>query len=156
MWSQFATTSSAVTAHRDSSSSSSESDSWSEGTSPSEVEEEEEVVSVDEKGGLRKRKGLPTWSRSQLEKEITAMDADLTRSKKPVVLLLEGYAIECSHYVKTHPGGAALLLDYRVRTGIAGGKGLEADWAFDGGLNDHGWSAIQKMREMRIARISKE
>lgn len=156
MWSQFATTSSATISHRDSVSSSSESDSWSEGTSPSEVEEEEEVDSVEEKGGLRKRKGLPTWSRAQLETELVAMELDPTRSKKPVVLILEGYAVECSHYVKNHPGGAALLLDYRIRTGIKEGKGVEADWAFDGGLNDHGWSAIQKMREMRIARISKE
>lgn len=89
---------------------------------------------------------LPTWSHQQL---ISAVEASNTR---PLVIVLHGYAVDCTTYARHHPGGVALLRRFAVepKTGVVPEGATDA---FEGGLNDHGWAARERMRAMRVARI---
>lgn len=67
----------------------------------------------------------------------------------PLVLLLEGYAVDATDYVGDHPGGVALLRKWAVggKQGVADSTG-----AFEG-LNNHGWSARERVKGLRIAEV---
>jgi stearoyl-CoA desaturase (Delta-9 desaturase) len=54
------------------------------------------------------------------------------------------------------PGGGKLLRDYAVPVEAGGkcDKWKEADWAFNGGVNGHSQVARQRMKRLRVARIT--
>ncbi|KAF9053403.1 hypothetical protein BJ165DRAFT_1339358 [Panaeolus papilionaceus] len=65
------------------------------------------------------------------------------------VLLIDGYAVDATAYLREHPGGATLLRRYAVGTK----KEEEAEWAFNGGLNNHERAARRTMRKLRVAKV---
>ncbi|KAK4704034.1 stearoyl-CoA desaturase (Delta-9 desaturase), partial [Phenoliferia sp. Uapishka_3] len=111
-------------------------------------------VELEEKPRQRRRGGLPSWTRQELALHVAEQGAS-TMGRKPIVLILEGYAVDATHYASNHPGGMAPLMDYAVKPAVGDKpeKMLDSTAAFSGGLNVHGWSAKEKMRSMRIARV---
>ncbi|KAM0788281.1 hypothetical protein ACM66B_001427 [Microbotryomycetes sp. NB124-2] len=109
----------------------------------------------------RRTTKLPTWSTAVLLKNVTeATDKDRSsRGSGLLVLLIDGYVVDVSRYAREHPGGYALLRQYAVTSkSVNSDESNEPLWtraseAFHGGLNIHGWSAQEKMKEMRVARI---
>lgn len=112
---------------------------------------------------------LPTWTTKNLNANLHQYTA-LRKSqghKRPIVLLLENHLVDVGDYGRDHPGGLSLMVKFSLKSipllegseGVAKGE----NWSelelkdctpeFNGGLNDHGWSAIQKMKEMRIAKL---
>ena len=78
--------------------------------------------------------------------------------RRPIVLLIDGYALDCTSYASEHPGGMAYMMDYSVSAKSTKEEGekcivRDASEVFNGGLNDHGWSAKEKMNSFRIAKI---
>ncbi|KZT73326.1 hypothetical protein DAEQUDRAFT_662387 [Daedalea quercina L-15889] len=70
------------------------------------------------------------------------------------VVVLDGFAVDVTGYLGEHPGGAALLRKYSVRSGCAQEDAWkEADWAFHGGMNNHSRAARRRMRELRVAKL---
>ena len=86
----------------------------------------------------------------ELVQNVVDMDERKESKRRPFVLLLEGYAVDATAYASEHPGGMAYLREYAVplSNGASGiGKELkDSTAAFEGGLNDHGWSAREKMQ----------
>lgn len=117
------------------------------GTSSSSTEDDGDSLLQERRSGLNKRRGAPRWSRAEVLSKVSAMATP--SSSAPLVLLLEGWAVDVSSYVEEHPGGVEVLREWAV----GGPKGVvDADEGFEG-LNDHGWSAREVMRGMRVARI---
>lgn len=75
--------------------------------------------------------------------------------RRPVLVLLDGYALDVTNYVQHHPGGVAYLREYAIPLhAMAAMDGLkDATEAFNGGMNNHGTAARTKMKSLRIARI---
>lgn len=88
------------------------------------------------------------------------------------VVLIDGYAVDVTSYLGEHvrafksilenmnvtlihvqPGGAALLRRYSVGTKKDVEGWHEAEWAFNGGLNNHSRAARKRMNELRIAKL---
>ncbi|EPQ60464.1 hypothetical protein GLOTRDRAFT_135138 [Gloeophyllum trabeum ATCC 11539] len=74
------------------------------------------------------------------------------------VLLIEGFLVDATAYLKEHPGGARLLREYSLRRGTEPERlsWRDASWAFDGGLNNHSRAAKKRLREFRVARLVSE
>jgi len=89
----------------------------------------------------------PTWTEKELNAYIERNDA--------CVLLIDGYVVDVTKYVKTHPGGAGLLRDYAipVKADVGLSKWKEAGWAFNGGMNKHSQVARRRMRQLRVAAL---
>ena len=109
----------------------------------------------------RRRTGttsIPTWTKTELLQRV--QDAP---GPRPLLLVLEGHVVDATHYVREHPGGAQLLRQYAVSAPAAPNSAAslskepygvpDATDAFLGGLNRHGWSAKQKARSLRIAKL---
>ncbi|KAF9053392.1 hypothetical protein BJ165DRAFT_1339927 [Panaeolus papilionaceus] len=69
------------------------------------------------------------------------------------VLLIDGYVVDATSYLGEHPGGAALLRRYSIgaKENVEGWR--EAEWAFNGGLNNHTRAARKRMNDLRIAKL---
>ena len=80
---------------------------------------------------------LPTWKLADVPKHVDQLIKTRMASgslKRPVVILLEGYAVDVSSYAAEHPGGVAILRNYAVIEGQSA-KGLrDATAAFNGGM----------------------
>ncbi|KAI0297585.1 fatty acid desaturase-domain-containing protein [Multifurca ochricompacta] len=89
----------------------------------------------------------PMWTEAELKAHVKANDA--------CIVLIDGYAIDVTGYMDTHPGGAGLLHEYAVFASPDEGsnKWNKAGWAFDGGVNKHSQVARRRMKQLRIARI---
>ncbi|KAI0714857.1 hypothetical protein C8Q76DRAFT_841427 [Earliella scabrosa] len=92
------------------------------------------------------------WTKDQLARHVAADGR--------CVLLLRGYAVDVTEYMKEHPGGASLLRKYAVgakpnpEDGEPEGRQMRnADWAFHGGINKHSSAAKRLMRKLRIAKV---
>ena len=123
--------------------------------SGSSISSDEDSI-LDDDAGLRKgRVGLPSWTVTELAGQVER-HGQASAGKKPVVLFLEGYAVDVTEYASSHPGGMAVLMRHAVKSPEGGVEGVVVDStaAFGGGLNNHGWSANEKMRSMRIARVT--
>ncbi|PPR01932.1 hypothetical protein CVT24_001271 [Panaeolus cyanescens] len=70
------------------------------------------------------------------------------------IVLIDGYAVDVTSYFGEHPGGAGLLRRYGVSSKKGMETWLEADWAFNGGLNNHSRAARKKMMKLRVASVS--
>jgi stearoyl-CoA desaturase (delta-9 desaturase) len=53
----------------------------------------------------------------------------------------------------SQPGGANILRKYSVRLQDEIGTWRKADWAFNGGLNNHSRAAKRRMYELRVAKL---
>ena len=53
----------------------------------------------------------------------------------------------------SQPGGAGILQKYSVRRQDEIGIWHKADWAFNGGLNNHSRAAKRRMHELRVAKL---
>ncbi|ETW87157.1 hypothetical protein HETIRDRAFT_431593 [Heterobasidion irregulare TC 32-1] len=71
------------------------------------------------------------------------------------IILLNGFAVDATDYMKEHPGGALLLRQYSV---LATDTKIEAfrdaTWAFEGGLNRHSRAAHRRMMQLRVAKVA--
>jgi len=111
----------------------------------------------------------PTWTVAEVEAYVERNGA--------CVMLIDGYIVDVTGYVKTHvrslslfhlllkcgvcsltgscmqPGGAGLLHEYAIPVKADRGcsKWKEADWAFNGGVNKHSQVARWRMRQFRVA-----
>ncbi|KAI0726911.1 fatty acid desaturase-domain-containing protein [Fomitopsis betulina] len=75
---------------------------------------------------------------------------DVQNTKGKCVLVLDGFVVDATVYLSEHPGGAALLRKYSVRSDDVW---KEAGWAFHGGMNNHSRAARRRMRELRVAKF---
>ncbi|KAH7916460.1 hypothetical protein BJ138DRAFT_1139789 [Hygrophoropsis aurantiaca] len=108
------------------------------------------------------RHGVSNVSDSDVEWEgnVWTMDEAHDHAKqKPgsCLVLIQGFIVDVTPYLGEHPGGAALLRNYSIRTKNHDGDGesrRDASWAFGGGLNNHSRAAKRRMRELRVARLS--
>jgi len=87
----------------------------------------------------------PTWTEKELRSHIERNGA--------CILVIDGYAVDVTRYMKMHPGGMELLREYAVPVKGDGGnnKWKEASWAFNGGVNKHSLVARRKLRQLRVA-----
>ncbi|KAF8665468.1 hypothetical protein AX16_000486 [Volvariella volvacea WC 439] len=72
------------------------------------------------------------------------------------VIVIDGYAVDTTEYVREHPGGSKLLLEYSLLSdeGLAKEReGLSATWAFHGGMNTHSRAAKKRMEGMSLAKL---
>jgi len=90
----------------------------------------------------------PKWTEKELESYIERNGA--------CVLLIDGYIVDVTGYMKTHPGGTGLLREYAVPVKGDGGndKWKEASWAFNGGVNKHSQVARRKLRQLSVALLT--
>jgi len=81
-------------------------------------------------------------------------DVERYKQDKPgrCVILLHGFVVDATGYLGEHPGGAALLRRYSVRTDNENTEARDATWAFDGGLNNHSRAAKKRMLALRVAK----
>jgi stearoyl-CoA desaturase (delta-9 desaturase) len=135
----------------------------------SSASDSDDAVSSLLSGSVRRRRaertsgGLPIWTEEELISNLDAMNnapasSDSSPRKRPLVLVIDGYAIDATTYAKSHPGGMALLHRFAVSTSkkeVAEGEAVKmsASEAFGGGLNNHGWSAKETMKSLRVAKI---
>ncbi|CCO32978.1 stearoyl-CoA desaturase (delta-9 desaturase) [Rhizoctonia solani AG-1 IB] len=76
------------------------------------------------------------------------------------VVLIDGWIVDVTKYMSEHPGGTALFGQYSFRPVLGdiptdAEKNLpqDANWAFNGGMNNHTRTARARMRSLRIARF---
>ncbi|KAJ3550851.1 hypothetical protein NM688_g4984 [Phlebia brevispora] len=81
------------------------------------------------------------------------------------LVVIDGYIIDVTAYLKEHPGGAAIIRKYSLRKPQDKAKDgshsdvdpelwKQATWAFSGGLNTHGRPAKRRLREYTIAKLA--
>lgn len=95
---------------------------------------------------------LPIWRRDQVQSEVQRLIETRMSTgslSRPLVVIIDGYAVDACSYAKDHPGGVTLLRNFAV---------VNKDWqdastAFNGGYNIHGSAAKLKMKGLRIAKI---
>lgn len=95
---------------------------------------------------------LPKWERAEVYAQVQRLTDDKLSTgslTRPLVLVIDNYAVDASTYAKSHPGGIALLRHHAVTSP----QWTDSSEAFNGGLNNHGTAAKQKMAGLRIARI---
>ncbi|KAF9469839.1 hypothetical protein BDZ94DRAFT_33794 [Collybia nuda] len=88
------------------------------------------------------------WTSQQL--------GEYTRAKPGrCIVLIDGYAVDVTKYLREHPGGAALLRKYSALKGDdpRAGALVDASWAFNGGLNNHSRAAKRRMVGFKVAQI---
>ncbi|KIM47500.1 hypothetical protein M413DRAFT_22154 [Hebeloma cylindrosporum] len=69
------------------------------------------------------------------------------------IVLIDGFAVDISAYLGEHPGGANILRKYSLRLQDEIDTWHKADWAFNGGLNNHSRAAKRRMYELRVAKL---
>ncbi|ORY88843.1 fatty acid desaturase-domain-containing protein [Leucosporidium creatinivorum] len=109
-----------------------------------------EEAEESESSALGRKGGLPRWTKKQLVQQVSSLRADSSEEKQPILLLLlEGFAVDVSAYASEHPGGVAILQEFAVSSEEEVKDATESFLE----LNDHGWSAREKMRGLRVARV---
>lgn len=95
---------------------------------------------------------LPQWPRSSVYAAVASLVEKRMSAgslSRPLVLVVDGHAVDVSPYAKLHPGGVALLRQFAVRDA----EWTDASEAFNGGYNNHGTAAKTKMQGLRIAQV---
>jgi len=106
-----------------------------------------------------KKATIPVWTRKELQNAITYLTEQRKGSgARPLVVMIDGYAVDCSPYVNDHPGGVAVMRRFAIPTRATGedpdGKAWpDATESFFGGLNQHFYTSIKRMETYRIAKI---
>ncbi|KAG9102890.1 hypothetical protein FRC06_000884 [Ceratobasidium sp. 370] len=90
---------------------------------------------------------LEEWDRDRLETYIL--------KERRVIVLIDGWIVDITNYMKEHPGGSAMLRGYSYNPQAVNNEGVfgDASWAFNGGMNSHTRTARARMRSLRIARF---
>ncbi|GAA94643.1 hypothetical protein E5Q_01296 [Mixia osmundae IAM 14324] len=104
---------------------------------------------------------LPIWRVDEVTEHVRLLTADkMARGslKRPLVIIVDSYALDVASYASLHPGGFAVLRSHAIKgrdLELPGDRGryMDASKAFHGGLNDHQWSAREKAKTFRIARV---
>ncbi|KAF8322246.1 hypothetical protein DL93DRAFT_2050887 [Clavulina sp. PMI_390] len=94
------------------------------------------------------------WNQAQIEKYVEGGHTGGTPRR---VVVINECVVDVTDYIHQHPGGFIVLRPYLIGEKV--GRGVEwkdASWAFGGGMNKHSSIARQRMRDMKIARISPE
>ncbi|KAH0837854.1 hypothetical protein J3R83DRAFT_6080 [Lanmaoa asiatica] len=65
------------------------------------------------------------------------------------LVVVDGFVVDVTEYLKEHPGGAKLLRGYAIQTEQDGQSWRDASWAFGGGLNNHSRAAKRRMCGLR-------
>lgn len=60
-----------------------------------------------------------------------------------------------SNFTSLQPGGVGLLQKYSIKQARDVDVWYDADWAFNGGLNNHSRAARKRMQELRVAYYNK-
>ncbi|EJU02565.1 hypothetical protein DACRYDRAFT_88363 [Dacryopinax primogenitus] len=106
---------------------------------------------------------LEAWGRKQLETYVE------NRGRK--VVLVDGWFVDVTSYIKDHPGGSSILSRYLAVSPVKetvhdSGVDMEesddgvtealkdATAAFNGGLNNHSSAAKAKLKALRVARMA--
>lgn len=101
---------------------------------------------------------LPVWSLREVVGRVRKLTDERMATgslKRPLVVLIDGFAVDAGVYAPSHPGGVAILRAHAVKTDSEADERLpiDATAAFFGGLNDHHSAAQRLMRELRIAKV---
>ncbi|KAG8703703.1 hypothetical protein FRC08_002674 [Ceratobasidium sp. 394] len=92
---------------------------------------------------------LEEWDRARLETYIL--------KGRRVIVLIDGWIVDITNYMKEHPGGSTMLRGYTYNPQIEKPTDKvvlgDASWAFNGGINSHTRTARARMRSLRIARL---
>lgn len=93
---------------------------------------------------------LPRWTAASLIERVEKLRLTSRHAggPSPLVLVLDGFAIDATGYAQDHPGGVALLRKHAVTKDSAADSTEQFET-----LNIHGWSARERVKELRIARI---
>ncbi|KAI0050568.1 hypothetical protein FA95DRAFT_1555494 [Auriscalpium vulgare] len=101
--------------------------------------------------------GIAEWAGAIWQRR-DQLDDYLRSNSCACVVLIDGYAVDATSYMKEHPGGARLLRSYAVPNGALDGseKWKDAGWAYNGGMNKHSNAARKRMAQLRVAKIAFE
>ncbi|KXN88871.1 Acyl-CoA desaturase [Leucoagaricus sp. SymC.cos] len=93
---------------------------------------------------------VPVWNLQDLKA--------FMENGRHMLLLLDGYVVNATSYVREHPGGSKLIRNYSLRKQMIINEPInvwpDASNAFHGGMNIHSWAANQRMKKLRIAKLS--
>ncbi|KAF8600828.1 hypothetical protein BDV93DRAFT_496266 [Ceratobasidium sp. AG-I] len=101
-------------------------------------------------------RALEEWSRARLDAYV--------QMEHRVVVLIDGWVVDITQYMKEHPGGATMLREFSYKSGpdakdnasaLSESKtcAQDASWAFNGGMNSHTRTARARMRTLRVAKF---
>ncbi|KIL00840.1 hypothetical protein PAXRUDRAFT_790237 [Paxillus rubicundulus Ve08.2h10] len=96
--------------------------------------------------GTDKAWGGPEWRIEETEVYAASVP-------EKCIVVIEGFVVDVTAYLKEHPGGAKVLRNYSIRRHVNGESWRDASWAFDGGLNNHSRAARRRMCELRVAKL---
>ncbi|KAF8971683.1 hypothetical protein BDZ97DRAFT_2024637 [Flammula alnicola] len=69
------------------------------------------------------------------------------------IVLIDGFVVDATQYLGEHPAGSNILRTYSIRLQNDIETWHKADWAFNGGMNNHSRAARRQMRELRVAKL---
>ncbi|KAN0100144.1 hypothetical protein V8E55_000128 [Tylopilus felleus] len=69
------------------------------------------------------------------------------------LVVIDGFVVDVTDYLKEHPGGAKLLRGYAMQREQDGQSWRDASWAFGGGLNNHSRAAKRRVCGLRVAKL---
>jgi len=106
---------------------------------------------------------LPNWTKIEAQAAVSAMYSR-SPNVEPLVVMIDSYVVDMTPYKEEHPGGTNVIQPFNMplpKKGDITSPSLVGinDWkdateAFHGGLNGHFWSAREKMKTYRIAKLS--
>ncbi|KDN36520.1 hypothetical protein RSAG8_10767, partial [Rhizoctonia solani AG-8 WAC10335] len=101
--------------------------------------------------GQPQEKEYEVWDLTRLESYV--------QNERRIIILIDGWIVDATRYMSQHPGGPALLGEYSFKprfgvdpADIKNSLPKDANWAFNGGMNNHTRTARARMRSLRIAR----
>lgn len=100
---------------------------------------------------------LPTWPIRDVAANVHKLTEERMAGgslKRPLVLLIDGYAVDVGLYATAHPGGYSILRSHAVNANDLTSLPIDSSDAFNGGSNNHGSAAQRLMRDLRIAKIA--
>ncbi|KIJ66509.1 hypothetical protein HYDPIDRAFT_151085 [Hydnomerulius pinastri MD-312] len=69
------------------------------------------------------------------------------------MVVVDGFVVDVTGYLREHPGGAKLLHEYSLEGQKTDQSWRDATWAFGGGLNNHSRAARKRMSDLRKAKL---
>ncbi|KAJ3545681.1 hypothetical protein NM688_g5600 [Phlebia brevispora] len=101
----------------------------------------------------------PSWTIQKAQEYAT--------SAARCLIVIDGYVVDATAYLKDHPGGGAIIRKYALRKTQDNAKEQnrsdanpelwkQATWAFQGGINTHSRTAKRRLREFIIAKVAED
>ncbi|KAF8131560.1 hypothetical protein EV363DRAFT_1330374 [Boletus edulis] len=69
------------------------------------------------------------------------------------LIVIDGFVVDVTEYLKEHPGGTKVLRNYAIRDEHDGQTWRDASWAFGGGLNNHSRLAKRRACGLRVGKL---